>query len=195
MRAELCSLMATTYLLLQIINKHGITNGSIDLYNDSSKAIKLINHPGRKFKRFLLDDYDLLCEIRTSIQSIQRQVSFKLKWVKGHFTGKQKEFQHDLNAEAHNLAKTALSTVDQSSVDVSPPTSLAVLWLGHTLTSNWQQTIREIAHSEKLRHTICKTSAWSEDHFHMVDWESLLAALKGFSRVKMLSYCNFSMAS
>jgi hypothetical protein len=124
-RSELCSLTAITHLLLAIIKEFRVMTGSIILYNnDCSKAIKYINHPGQKFKRFLTDDYDLLCEIRTTVQQIQQLVSFKLLWVKGHFTGKQREFQHDLNAEAHTLAKTALSIVNQSSVDISPPPHL-----------------------------------------------------------------------
>ncbi len=188
-RSELCSLAATTYLILHRLVKLGVHSGSLTLYNDCSKAIKYINHPGRKFNRFLLDDYDLLSEIHTTINRIQQRVSFKLLWVKGHFTGKNREPQHDLNAEAHTLAKSALSIVDQSSVDIPPPSSLAYLQLGHILTSAWHQTIRKAAHSDQLQHTICKRSGWSDDQFYMVDWEALHSCLKGFSRVKLLSYC------
>jgi hypothetical protein len=87
-RAELCSLSAATYLLLNLIERFGLHNGSLTLYNDCSKALKYVNYPGRKFKRFLTDDYDLLCEIRSSIKGIKmRNVTFNLLWVKGHFTG------------------------------------------------------------------------------------------------------------
>jgi hypothetical protein len=101
-RVELSGLTATTHLLLTLILKFGVNSGSLTLYNDCSKALKYINHPGQKFKRFLTNDYDLLCDIRSTIHQLQKLVSFNLVWVKGHFTGKNREPQYDLNAEAHN---------------------------------------------------------------------------------------------
>jgi ribonuclease HI len=120
-RAELCSLTATTYFLLHIIERFGVNRGSLKLYNDCSKAVNLITNPGSKFKRYLLDDYDLICETQLSIQKLREKISFQLLWVKGHFTGRKKESQHVLNEEAHNLAKSALLAANQASTDISPP--------------------------------------------------------------------------
>jgi hypothetical protein len=175
--------------LLNLIERFSVNQGSLKLYNDCSRAVNLITNPGRKFKRYLLDDYDLICETQLSIQKLREKISFQLLWVKGHFTGRKKEIQHDLNEEAHNLAKSALLAANQASTDISPPSSLAYLQLGHILTSKWQHSIRELAHSELLQNTICKNTGWSEDQFYMVDWNALQAGLKGVSKVKLLSYC------
>ncbi|MFN9955046.1 MAG: hypothetical protein ACK55I_18260, partial [bacterium] len=61
------------------------------MYNDSTKAIKYINNPGQKFKRFLMDDYDLLAEIWASIHALKKCATFNLVWVNGHFRGENKE--------------------------------------------------------------------------------------------------------
>jgi hypothetical protein len=125
-RAELCGISASIYLLLYTLSRLGAKGGTITLYNDCAKALKYINQPGRKFKRFLIDDYDLLSEIRTTTQALRQLVTVNLLWVKGHYSRKNREPQHDLNAEAHSLATTALPLVSQSSIDISPPLHL---WL------------------------------------------------------------------
>jgi hypothetical protein len=188
-RSELSGISASIYLLLFILSKSSVKGGSITLYNDCAKALKYIHNPGRKFKRFLMDDYDLLNEIRTTIHALRQLATVNLLWVKGHYSGKNREPQHDLNEEAHSLAITALSLVSQSPIDISPPSSLADIHLEYTLTSNWQNTIRELVHSEPLRRSICKESGWSEDQFHMVDWAALHHSLRKVSRLTLLSYC------
>jgi ribonuclease HI len=120
-RAELISITASTYLLLSLLSKFGVTGGSLSLYNDCSKALKLINQQGHKFKRFLINDYDLINEIRTTLHHVRSSVSIQLLWVKGHYSGKNREPQHDLNADARSLATSGLAIASQSSVDISPP--------------------------------------------------------------------------
>jgi hypothetical protein len=69
------------------------------------------------------DDYDLLDKIRNTIQDLKSSISFNLVWVKGHFMGKNREIQHDLNDEAHRLAVSALSL--NSIQDIAPPSPLS----------------------------------------------------------------------
>jgi hypothetical protein len=59
-RADLRGLTASTYLLFTLVLQFGVQRGSLIVYNDCSKALKYINHPGKKFRRFLIDDYDLI---------------------------------------------------------------------------------------------------------------------------------------
>jgi hypothetical protein len=109
--------------------------------------------------------------------------------VKGHFSGKHREPQHDLNAIAHNLAVSALTLVPQESPDISPPSSLVDLRRGNILTSQWRAVIQEAAHADLLKDTILRNASWSDDQFDMVDWEALRMYLKGLSRVSLFSYC------
>jgi len=94
-RSELTGLAASTFLLLSICKSGKLQNGSVTLYNDSTKAQKLFNHPGRKFKRFLVQDYDLITEIPNNVVIIRTYIAFNLVWVKGHYKGKHRNIEHD----------------------------------------------------------------------------------------------------
>lgn len=187
LRAELCSINAATKLCHYVCSTYKITDGSNTLYNDCKKAHKLIKLPGRKFRRFLVDDYDIIQEIKQILQELQSMVSFQLLWVKGHYSGTNREIQHNLNEEAHSLAPTALSKY--TTLDASPPSSVVELSCGFTITSRWQATIQELAHSEDLCKTICKNARWSTDTFNEVDWVALKISMNRLSRVKRLTYC------
>ncbi len=91
LRSELVSINAAAKYFHYICYKFGMEDGSITLYYDCKKAQKLINFPGRKFRRFLVDDYDLIVEICHLTKELQTRVSFQLLWVKGHYTGTNKE--------------------------------------------------------------------------------------------------------
>jgi ribonuclease HI len=177
-RAELTSITAAIYFLLVICSTHNVSTGSVTLYNDSTKAIKYINNPGQKFKRFLMDDYDLLAEIWASIHALKKCATFNLVWVNGHFRGENKEPQHYLNEEAHKLASSALTSPTNHSADIPPPSLLVDLHCGHILTSKWQAFIQEAVHSTPLCATICKSTKWMKDQFDTVDWETLCNCLR-----------------
>lgn len=85
-RAELSGLVASVFLLNSICKTFHIAAGSVVLYNDSTKVQKQLNHPGRKFKRFLVDDYDLVAETCINMQDLRKVISFNLLCVKGHYT-------------------------------------------------------------------------------------------------------------
>jgi len=75
MRAELSGLAASTFLLLSLWKNGSIMEGLVILYNDCAKAHKLINKLGRKFNRFLVDDYDLIIEIHQNIEDLSSHVT------------------------------------------------------------------------------------------------------------------------
>jgi len=188
LRAELSGLIASTYLLLSLCRSGSIKEGSVILYNDCAKAHKLINKPGRKFMRFLVDEYDLITEVHQNIHDLSSYVSFQLVWVKSHYTGKDRGIQHDLNDSAHDLAVAGLSLHGQSTSDIAPPSSLVELCSDHILSSKWQKMVQEAAHSEPLRQTICKRLSWTEDQFDMVNWRALKTCLSRMPRTQHLLY-------
>lgn len=73
--AELCSIMVTLHLLNEICILSHTSTGSVKIYNDCAKTLKLVNHPGRKFKRFLTDNFDLIYEVRTLLSSTAAHLS------------------------------------------------------------------------------------------------------------------------
>jgi hypothetical protein len=186
-RAELSGLAASVYLLYIVCQVSNMQGGTVILYNDCQKAHKLINSPGRKFKRYLVDDYDLLAEICHNIQELSKMVSFQLVWIKSHYKGHDRDIQHDLNEEAHKLATSALSL--SGIYDHPPPPSLVDLWCGYSTTSKWESTIKELAYSDSLHNTILSNSQWTEEQFNMVDWPTLRQCLNGMSRIQQLSHC------
>ncbi len=103
-RTELCSIVVTLHLISTICNHYQLYSGSVTIYNDCSKAIKLICSPERKFKRFLIDNYDLVHEAQSLLLSIRKHININLSWVKGHYSGKKREIQCDLNDLVHKLA-------------------------------------------------------------------------------------------
>jgi hypothetical protein len=124
--------------------------GLVILYNDCAKAHKLINKLGRKFNRFLVDDYDLIIEIHQNIEDLSSHVSFHLVWVKSHYTGKDRGMQHNSNDAVHDLAVAGLSLYGQSTCDIALPSSLVDLRNDHILTSKWHAMVQESALSESL---------------------------------------------
>lgn len=117
-RAELSSKKVTLHIMYTTCLHCNVTNGSALLqifYNDCLKALRLINSPGRKLKRFLADDYDLLNEPCTLLASLQQQISVSLLGVKGHYNGTKREIQHDLNAEAHHILHSFLKEINHAS--------------------------------------------------------------------------------
>jgi len=89
--AELCSINVAMHLLKEICAHYGITRGEISLYNDCMKAQKYILQSGRKFERFLVDDYNIISEIGLALKVVKQHASLNLLWVKGHYSGSQRD--------------------------------------------------------------------------------------------------------
>ncbi len=60
---------------------------------------------------------------------------------------------------------------------------------GFPITSHWQATIQELAHSETLCSTICKNTNWSLDTCNKVDWSALGNGMHRLSRLQWFTYC------
>jgi hypothetical protein len=190
LRAELVSTAVTLHIISTICTTYKVMSGSVSIYNDYDKAIKLILHPGRKFKRFLSDDYDIQQEARTLLSTLNKSITVNLLKVKGHYKGKNKLIQHDLNDKAQKLANSYQSDeVNPSLSHLIPPSSRVTLARGNPLTSKWQSIIQDAAHYNDLKHTICKRESWCDAQFAMVDWLALDKCLNKLPRIRLLSYC------
>jgi hypothetical protein len=172
-----CSIVVLLHILNTIHTTFSVTSGSVQLYNDFSKALKYINSPGRKFKRFSVDAYDLLYEIQVLVANLHQCIFTSLLWVKGHYSGWKRELQHNLNAEANYQATTFLKGTIFPCVDISPPSDLVSLQKICILTSKWQKMIRSVIHAQPLCNAICKNASWTTQQFNMVDWCVLEACL------------------
>lgn len=149
-----CQQFMHSYAAQQSSSTSFILSGSALIYNDCSKALKHINSPGRKFKRFLDDDYDLFNEARILLAKLQKCISISLIWIRGHYSGQKRELQHDLNVEAHHQATAFLKGTTYTYINISPPSTLASLHKDITLTSKWWKVIHSAVHSQPLRNTM-----------------------------------------
>jgi hypothetical protein len=191
-RAELCSITASLCILQLLCETFVTTAYSITIYNNCSKALKLINKSGRKFKRFLADAFDLHQESRVLLSQIRNLNTVGLAWVKGYYTGKERRLEHDLNQEAHHLATSFTPSPCFQQADDLPPSSTAFLILTAHLNSKWQATMSERLHSIAIEKNICKNSSWTSKQFNMIDWKALHQCLEGLPRLRQLSYCKLT---
>jgi hypothetical protein len=66
------------------ISKYDIKEGTVTLYNDCEKAHKLLLKPGRRFRRFLIDHYDIISETCHALQELRGLITLQLLfWPKG----------------------------------------------------------------------------------------------------------------
>jgi hypothetical protein len=103
-RPELGGITSLLFLLRVIVHIGSITAGSVMLYCDNKSALENVfdSEPKRGIYPLLAVDYDLLVLAKDILQAIPIQVNNS--WVKGHYTGDQREVQHDLNALVDTLA-------------------------------------------------------------------------------------------
>jgi len=188
-RAELCSIVVTLKTILAVCKMYNCEGGSVSIYNDCSKAIKQIITPGWKFKRFLIDNYDLIGEAITLLQNLRQTNTINLLWVKGHYTGKQRELQHDLNARVHKIVTKFAQERPCPPATCEPPSTTGSIHLQHALTLKWQATVQEEYHKVLLQLTICKNAGWTDNIFSRVDWDALQRCLLKVPWVTRIGYC------
>ena len=81
-----------------------LESGSVKLYCDNKSALENVfdSEPKRGIYPLLAVDYDLLILAKDLLKALPFRVSGN--WVKGHYSGNNREIQHDLNAPVDTLA-------------------------------------------------------------------------------------------
>jgi hypothetical protein len=102
-QAELSGILAVLYIILRVCFYYHIQQELVQCYCDNMGAVcNSYRRPIPGILPFLASDYDILHLIHNLLQLTPVQVVGS--WVKGHYTGPSPEIQHDLNAEADDLA-------------------------------------------------------------------------------------------
>ena len=86
-----------------IIDCYELSSGSITIYCDNQGALDNVfdKYPKRGIFPLLERDYDLLSIARSLLAEMP--VTIRGLWVKGHYTGHNRELKHDLNEWADTL--------------------------------------------------------------------------------------------
>ncbi len=102
-RAELGGLIAVLYTIYRICQHHNVTSGKVKYHCDNKGVIKNVFHPkSTSITQYLQADYDLVHIAQHLLTIIPATII--AEWVKGHYTGDQREFKHDLNDRADHIA-------------------------------------------------------------------------------------------
>jgi hypothetical protein len=113
-------------------------------------------------------------------------VAISTSWVKGHYTGADRQYQHDLNDEADKLAgqyqgwQVPHHTIRQP---LPPPNySIRLLHDSSVLTSRIRSTVVDSLHSGPIESHIMRKANWSPQVFRKVHWDAHERAFRRLHR-------------
>ncbi len=101
--SKIGGLLAILYILHRICSHYKIEAGKASVYCDNKGALSSVfSDASPNISSYLSPDYNLieLCKQMLKILPI----TVVHAWVKGHYTGKQRELKHDFNEQADRLA-------------------------------------------------------------------------------------------
>jgi len=102
-RAELSGIVAVLYTINRICEYYHVTSGTMTLYCDNKGALKHAFTPIRPgITPYFKTDHDLLEVTQSLLQLIP--ITIAMQWVKGHYTGLDRQYQHTLNETADQVA-------------------------------------------------------------------------------------------
>jgi len=174
-RAELSGIIATLYLVYRVCQYYCIMEGAMTLYCDNKGALKNALHPIKAgITPYFKTDHDLI-EVAQALITLIPIVISSL-WVKGHDTGKNKEYQHVLNQEADKLAGQYQDRqVPHHTNSKTPPTTnhkICLLYDSSVITSNIQSNLVDSLHSEPIVDQILQKTKWTRLIFQKVHWDA-----------------------
>jgi hypothetical protein len=102
-RAELSGIVAVLYTVYRICHYYNLTSGGMTLYCDNKGALCNAFKPIKPgVTPYFQTDHDLL-EVAQSLMTLL-PITIATQWVKGHYMGAERQFQHHLNNKADQLA-------------------------------------------------------------------------------------------
>lgn len=184
-RAELSGIIACLYLVYRICQYFQLNSGKILLYCDNKGALENSFrpiYPG--VTPYLKTDHDLVEIIRTLLALIPITVTHD--WVKGHYSGNKREFQHDLNEEADRLAgayqreQTPHYTIRKPLI--FPGYKVRLLHDSSVITAKAASILVDAYHSSPIVEHIMHKAKWSKATFELVHWDAHEKAFKRLHR-------------
>jgi hypothetical protein len=103
-RSELSGILAALYIVFHICQHYNITMGQMTLYCDNKGALRNSFCPIKEgITPYLSTDHDLIELVQHLLSLIP--ITIATEWVKGNYTGRNREYKHDLNDKADCLAR------------------------------------------------------------------------------------------
>jgi hypothetical protein len=183
-QSKLSGILASLYIIHRICNYYHLTSGKVTLFFDNKGAIrKAFQNRPLGITPYLTIDDDLLQLIQYLVQLLP--IPLIGKWVKGHYTGKKREIQHDMNGIVDDLASRHLErppkTFTPKKFPEAPPGYRVILCYDKSVkTLKYYSTLAKIHHDDQLKHYILRKTQWSATVFNKVSWK---AHQRAFSRM------------
>jgi len=113
-------------------------------------------------------------------------------WVKGHYVGKNRELQHDMNDMADNLAITHLAAPPKLygplRCPLAPPGyRVRIMHNSSVITAKHYQTLSKAKHNNSLKAHIIKKTGLTELTFFKVDWKAHSSAFNKLTRYQRIT--------
>jgi hypothetical protein len=193
-RAELCGLVSTLFMIHWICEAEKVADGIITIYCDNEVALNQTFSkalPSNNSYKYLTADIDMITCARDILLQLPVTVQIKHAWVKGHFQGKKRELQHELNSIADVTAREYNShrRPEMTTPPVPCPTlKVELIHNNQIISSRLLQLAKDAVHRLPLHLHIVRRAAWPTTTVECVDWIAHKQAIKRYySRVKRLS--------
>jgi hypothetical protein len=163
-RAELGGIVATLYLVYRICQFYSIMAGAAKSYCDNKGALNNAFSPIKKgITPYFNTNHDLVEVAQSLLQLLP--IAISNEWVKGHYEGKNKQYQHHLNEEADEIAGTyQLHQRPHRTVrkPLSPPgLRIRLLYESSIITSRVQSALQNSLHGSPIEEQILKKTKWT----------------------------------
>mmetsp|Transcript_24137 Transcript_24137/g.34594 ORF Transcript_24137/g.34594 Transcript_24137/m.34594 type:complete len:1267 (+) Transcript_24137:682-4482(+) len=195
-RPELGGITSLLFLLTVVVRLGAIANGQVKLYCDNKSALENVFEeiPKRGIYPLLAVDYDLLVLAKDLLKNLPIKVSWG--WVKGHYSGDNRQVQHDLNALVDTLAtqfrQDPAAGYEPTAYPMFHPLHKAAVYIdGSMVTKTLSKAIYEQRFQVALMNTVKKRAKWTEVTFQNIDWDIFGKVFKSYSRFHQISIAKF----
>jgi hypothetical protein len=184
-RSELAGLYGVVAMVQLICERHGITNGEIEVGCDCEGALGNVFTPGEYFEASIKQaDYDLLSAIRKMLSMSP------LKWVSRHVAGHQDDGTEVLDRWANlNIEMDSLAKVFWNDMHDTPPTAnlpitneyWPVYISGNKISSRLDARIREHVLGREQCERWVRKGRLTNASLQQVNWKACEQAMKSLS--------------
>jgi hypothetical protein len=190
-RAELGGLITILYIIYRICSHYDVDSGKAKYHCDNKGVIKnVFSTSTPTISQFLHTDYDLVVIAKRLLRLLP--VTIVAEWVKGHYTGDNREHKHDLNDMADQLAgkfnKNPPRVLKQQSLPCSlPGYSIRLIHDGSTITTRLYSTMSVALHRRGFITYLQTKHGWSDYVFNLIQWDAHEKAFKNLPRHKKIA--------
>ena len=191
-RSELGGLTALLCILKHVLLHHPTNLGRCTIYCDNTSALNNVftSYLDSGIYPLLEADYDLLGVARQLLQGLPIQIEHE--WVKGHYTGNDRQLKHDLNDQVDEMANAYRCNPHpdfrptQAPI-LHPSLKAAVYSNGTMITSRLSRVIYSNVYDGPLSATIGRTMSAAPSILDRIEWDSHERAFRALPRQHRIS--------